>query len=90
MRGLKTAVRIWKKEIEFKLTTWGVKEEQRKNLRKTRQESIRHLRLFLVNDLLNRHKIGDIQIYKEDVEVLYRLRRTPIMAEIEEMYKKYL
>ena len=33
MRGLKTAVKIWKKEIEFKFTTWGIKEEQRKNFR---------------------------------------------------------
>ena len=32
MRGLKTAVKIWKKEIEFKFTTWGVKEEERKKI----------------------------------------------------------
>ena len=38
MRGLKTAVKIWKKEIEFKFTTWGVKEEERKNFRKMRQD----------------------------------------------------
>lgn len=90
MRGLKTAVRIWKKEIEFKAITWGVKEEQRKNLRKMRQETIRSLRLAMVGDLLNRHKVGDIQIHKEDIEALRRLRRTPIMAEIEVIYKKYL
>jgi hypothetical protein len=90
MRGLKTAVKIWKKEIEFKFTTWGVKEEERKNFRKMRQDQIKGLRSFLVEDLLNRQRIGDIQIFKEDLESLHRLRRTPIMKDIEEIYKKYL
>jgi hypothetical protein len=90
MRGLKTAVRIWKKEIEFKAITWGVKEEQRKNLRKMRQESIRSLRLAMVDDLLNRHKVGDLRIFKDDIESLWRLSETPVMAEIEGIYKKYL
>lgn len=90
MRGLKTAVKIWKKEIEFKFTTCGIKEEQRKNFRKMRQDQIRNLRLFLVEDLINRHRIGDIQIFKEDLEALYLLRRRPIMAQIEGIYKKYL
>ena len=90
MRGLKTAVKIWKKEIEFKFTTWGVKEEERKNFRKMRQDQIRGLRLFLVEDLLNRHRVGDIRIFKEDLDALNRLRRTPIMSQIEELYKKYL
>ncbi len=90
MRGLKTAVKIWKKEIEFKFTTWGIKEEKRKSFRKMRQDQIRDIRFGMINDLLNRHGIGDLQIFKEDVESLLRLRRTPIMKEIEEIYKKYL
>jgi hypothetical protein len=44
----------------------------------------------MVEDLLNRHKVGDLQIYKEDIEALHRLRRTPIIKEIEEIYRKYL
>jgi hypothetical protein len=55
-----------------------------------RQEQIRGLRIFLIQDLLNRHRVGDLQIFKEDLDNLYRLRRTPIMKEIEEIYKKYL
>jgi molybdopterin synthase catalytic subunit len=90
MRGLKTAVKIWKKEIEFKFTTWGIKEEQRKNFRQMRQDQIRGLRAFMVEDLLNRHRVGDLKIFNEDLEALYRLRVTPIMAEIEGIYKKYL
>ena len=90
MRGIKTAVRIWKKEIEFKAITWGISPEHRKNYRRMRQDSIRALRLALVNDLLNRHKVGDMQLFKEDLEDLQRLRRVPIMAEIEAIYKKYL
>lgn len=90
MRGLKTAVKIWKKEIEFKFTTWGIKEEQRKNFRKMRQDQIRVLRINMVDDLLNRQRVGDLQIFREDLENLHRLRRTPIMKEIEEIYKKYL
>jgi hypothetical protein len=90
MRGLKTAVKIWKKEIEFKFTTWGIKEEQRTSFRKMRQGAIKALRINMVEDLLNRHKVGDLQIYKEDIEALHRLRRTPIIKEIEEIYRKYL
>ena len=90
MRGLKTAVKIWKKEIEFKAITWGIKEEQRKNFRKMRQATIKALRINMVEDLLNRHKVGDIQISKAEPESLHGLRRTPIMKEIEEIYKKYL
>ena len=90
MRGLKTAVKIWKKEIEFKFTTWGIKEEQRASFRKMRQGAIKALRINMVEDLLNRHKVGDLQIYKEDIEALHRLRRTPIIKEIEEIYRKYL
>jgi hypothetical protein len=90
MRGLKTAVKIWKKEIEFKFTTWGIKEEQRTSFRKMRQGAIKVLRMNMVQDLLNRHKVGDLQIYKEDLDSLHRLRRTPVMKEIEDIYKKYL
>ena len=90
MRGLKTAVKIWKKEIEFKFTTWGIKEEQRTSFRKMRQGAIKALRINMVEDLLNRQKVGDLQVYKEDIEALHRLRRTPIMKEIEDIYKKYL
>ena len=90
MRGLKTAVKIWKKEIEFKFTIWGIKEDQRASFRKMRQATIRVLRMNMVEDLLNRQKVGDLQIYREDIESLYRLKRTPIMKEIEDIYKKYL
>ena len=90
MRGLKTAVKIWKKEIEFKFTTWGIKEEQRTSFRKMRQGAIKVLRMNMVQDLLNRQKVGDLQIYKEDLDSLHRLRRTPVMKEIEDIYKKYL
>ena len=90
MRGLKTAVKIWKKEIEFKFTTWGIKEDQRASFRKMRQGAIKVLRMNMVQDLLNRHKVGDLQVYKEDLDSLHRLRRTPIMKEIEDIYKKYL
>ena len=90
MRGLKTAVKIWKKEIEFKFTTWGIKEDQRTSFRKMRQGAIKVLRMNMVQDLLNRHKVGDLQVYKEDLDSLHRLRRTPVMKEIEDIYKKYL
>jgi hypothetical protein len=89
MRGLKTAVQIWKKEIEFKFTTWGIKEEQRKNMRSMRQDSIRHLRQALISDLMNRHHIGDIIIFPEDLVKLSNLRRTPILSQIEVIHKKY-
>jgi hypothetical protein len=89
MRGLKTAVKIWKKEIEFKFTVWGVKEEERKSVRKMRQESIKHLRQALISDLMSRHQIGDIIIFPEDLAALRVLRGTPILRKIEEIHKKY-
>jgi hypothetical protein len=90
MRGLKTAVRIWKKEIRFKVITLGISPEHRSHYRKMRQGTIKSLRLAMVDDLLNRHKIGDIRIFKDDIESLWRLSETPVMAEIEGIYKKYL
>jgi hypothetical protein len=90
MRSLKTAVRIWKKEIEFKMTTWGISPEHRNHYRKMRHDAIKALRLAMVDDLLNRNNVGDLRIFKEDLEELHRLRRTPIFGKIEEMYKKYL
>jgi hypothetical protein len=55
-----------------------------------RQGAIKVLRMNMVQDLLNRHKVGDLQVYKEDLDSLHRLRRTPVMKEIEDIYKKYL
>ncbi len=89
MRGLKTSIKIWKREIEFKFTTWGINEEQRMSVRRMRQESIRHLRQTLVSDLMNRHHVGDIVIFPEDLIKLRDLRRTPILKKIEEIHKKY-
>lgn len=90
MRGLKTAVKIWKKEIEFKFLTWGIEEEKRENYRKRRQESIRHTRISMIRDLFNRHQIGDIILYQVDIDRLQALKKTPIFRHIEEIYKRYI
>ena len=90
MRGLKTAVKIWKKEIEFKAATWGISTEHRVNYRKMRQESIKHARIAMLHDLFNRHRIGDIRILPADLERLQILSLTPIYRHIEEIYRKYL
>ena len=90
MRSLKTAVKIWKKEIEFKAITWGISPEHRSYYRKMRQDSIRHLRLHLIQDLFSRHQIGDIILTPEDFNLLRELRRTPILRKIEEVYQRYL
>lgn len=90
MRGLKTAVKIWKKEIEFKLTTWGISPEHRANYRKMRQEAIRHAKMAMIGDLLNRHQVGDLKIYEVDLIKLRQLKQTPIFDQIEEIYRRYL
>ena len=90
MRGLKTAVRIWKKEIEFKAITWGISPDYRSHYRKMRQEAIRHAKSAMLSDLFNRNRIGDIRIYSEDLEKLQNLSVTPIYDQIEDIYKKYL
>jgi hypothetical protein len=90
MRSLKTAVKIFKKEVEMKWITYGIPIEDRTAFRKSRQESIRSLRAQMIDDLLNRHKVGDIQIWKEDINELHRMKSTPIFAVIERLYVKYI
>ncbi len=90
MRSLKTAVAIWKKEIEFKFATWGIKEEERKNYRKRRQEWIRETKGGLISDLLNRNRIGDIILSREDLKTLGSPPSILPFRLVEEIYKKYL
>lgn len=90
MKSLKTAVKIWKKEIEFKLTTWGVKEEERVSFRKRRQEQIKDTKLLIARDLLNRDRIGDIILTPEDRALIQNLRALPVFRVVEGIYKKYL
>jgi len=90
MRSFKTAVKIFKKEIEMKWITYGIPIEDRTAFRKSRQEAIRDLRARMIDDLLNRHKVGDIQVWKEDIEELHRMRVTPVFSIIERLYVKYI
>ena len=90
MKSLKTAVKIWKKEIEFKLTTWGVKEEERVSFSKRRQEQIKDTKLLIARDLLNRDRIGDIILTPEDRALIQNLRALPGFRVVEGIYRKYL
>ena len=90
MRSLKTAVKIWKKELEFKITTWKIKEEERKNYREQRQKQIRETKRAMASDLLNRHYIGDIIVDREDLSKIQRLNNLPVFRVVESIYKKYL
>lgn len=90
MRSLKTAVKIFKKEVEMKWITYGIPEEDRTSFRRSRQEAIRGLRTRMIDDLLNRNRIGEIQIWKEDLEELNRMRTTPVLTVIERLYLKYI
>lgn len=89
MKSFKTAVKIWKKEIAFKFNTWGIQEE-RENYRKQRQDAIRIQRSIMREDLLNRHRIGDIILEKDEKLLLEEMRYSPVFAKIEAIYKKYL
>jgi hypothetical protein len=90
MKSLKTAVKIWKKEIEFKFIVWNIPKETRLNYRKRRQEWIRGNKRMLTSDLLNRHRIGDIILQKEDLEKIQKPQNLLVFREVEEIYKKYL
>jgi hypothetical protein len=90
MRSFKTAVKIFKKEIEMKWITYGIPEEDRTSFRRNRQEAIRGLRTRMIDDLLNRNRMGEIQIWKEDLEELRRMRTTPVLTIIEKIYLKYI
>jgi hypothetical protein len=90
MRSIKTAVKIFKKEIEMKWITYGIPEEDRTSFRRQRQEMIRAVRDRMIDDLLNRNRIGEIQIWKEDLEELYRMKSTPVLTVIERIYLKYI
>jgi len=90
MRSLKTAVKIWKKEIEFKFTTWGISREYRANYRRMRREAYRNTKKHMAADLLSRHEIGDIILDREDFSKIQRLSHLPVFLVVEEIYKKYL
>jgi hypothetical protein len=90
MRSLKTAVKIWKKEIEFKLITWGIEEKKRTNFRTSRQAQIKDAKRIMATDLLNRNRIGDIILCKDDLEALQRPQGLPVFKIVEEIYRKYL
>ena len=90
MRGLKTAVKIWKKELEFKITTWKVHEEERKNFRSQRQKQIKDTKRAMASDLLNRNQIGDIIMDREDLSKIQFLNNLPVFRVVEEIYRKYL
>ena len=90
MRSFKTAVKIFKKEIEMKWITYGIPVEDRTAFRKSRQSAIRDLRSRMIDDLLNRHKVGDIKIWKDDIEELHRMKATPVFSIIERIYLKYI
>ena len=90
MRSFKTAVKIFKKEVEMKWITYGIPIENRTTFRRARQEAIRDLRNRMIDDLLNRHKLGEIQVWKEDVEELNRMKTTPVFSIIEKLYVKYI
>lgn len=90
MRSFKTAVKIFKKEVEMKWITYGIPIEDRTAFRKKRQEAIRDLRARMIDDLLNRHKVGDIQVWKEDIEELHRMKINPVFSVIERLYVKYI
>lgn len=90
MRSFKTAVKIFKKEVEMKWITYGIPVEDRTSFRKKRQEAIRDLRARMISDLLNRHRIGEIQVWKEDLEELNRMRKTPVFSIVERLYVKYI
>ena len=90
MRSIKTAVKIFKKEVEMKWITYGIPEEDRTSFRKRRQEAIRGMRTRMVDDLLNRNRMGEIQIWEEDLKELNRMRSTPVLTVIEKIYLKYI
>ena len=90
MRSFKTAVKIFKKEVEMKWITYGIPIENRTTFRRARQEAIRDLRNRMIDDLLNRHKLGEIQVWKEDVAELHRMKATPVFSIIEKLYVKYI
>ena len=90
MRSLKTAVKIWKKEIEFKMTTWGISPEHRTHYRKMRREAYRDTKSRMIQDLLTRSRIGDITLEKDHLEILQNGKKTLVFREVEEIYKKYL
>ena len=90
MRSLKTAVKIWKKELEFKITTWKIQEEERKNFRRQRQKQIKDTKRAMASDLLNRNQIGDIVMDREDLSKVQLLNNLPVFRVVEEIYRKYL
>lgn len=90
MRSLKTAVSIWKKEIEFRSITWGIKKEARTHYREMRRQSYIGIKRGMALDLANRHRIGDIIMDPQDLRSIGDVNSLPVFKKVEEIYKKYL
>lgn len=90
MRSLKTAVKIWKKEIEFRAITWGIKKEERAHYRGMRRQSYLNVKTGMASDLVNRHRIGDIIMDPADLKTIQNLSHLPVFRVVEEIYRKYL
>lgn len=89
MKRLGRKIRLLYKQLKFWLIAGGVKEE-REYYRKIRLEAIRNHRSILREDLLNRNRIGDIILDKDDIVSLEEMRISPVFAKIEKIYRKYL
>lgn len=90
MKSFKTAVKIWKKEIQFKLTVWKIDEVARDSSRIMRQNWIKDTKQVMISDLINRHRIGDIILSSEDLKTLQNPKGTLVFSVIEEIYKRNL
>jgi hypothetical protein len=90
MKSFKTAVKIWKKEMQFKLTVWKIDEVARDSSRIMRQNWIKDTKQVMISDLINRHRIGDIILTPEDLKTLQNPKGTLVFSVIEEIYKRNL
>lgn len=89
MNHLNRKLRLLYKQLRFWMIAGGAKEE-RDYYRRMRLEAIRTQRSILREDLLNRHRIGDIILEKDDIVSLEEMRVSPVFAKIEKIYTKYL
>jgi hypothetical protein len=88
MRGLKVWANILRRRFTVWLVTAGSGKSERSLLRRRRLESIRGLKEAMTSDILNRHKLEEITIRKEDLEKIKSQNSPPSLLTLEKIYRE--
>jgi hypothetical protein len=84
--------KVWRNILRRQFTAWvvnlGSDKFERSLARKRRLESIRDLKSAMQGDILNRSRLGEIVIPKEDLEKIKSPNFPPSLLVLEKIYRQ--